>query len=317
MTKNNIEMTLPDTTFPDRPIKLIVPFSAGGGSDFQARTLEKVAQKHLIEPLVVLNKPGAAGVVGWNEVAHAEPDGYTLTITGPEVLLHTIYRPGVTHYLTSLDPIAQISTYPLILVVNAEQPWRNVDDLIAYGKQHPKEIKYGNSGIGAVAHIISQVFGQAAAIELTPVPFQGGSESIAALLGNHIQFVLVSPAIAKEHIKAGTLRAIATTGEKRLNFPVFADVPTLKESGIDVVFNNWFGIAAPKELPQAVKATLAEGFKKAIAEPEFQKNMENLCMEIEYIDNRNSRIKWVKEADKFNKMLHDTGILNEVKARQN
>lgn len=316
MIENTTEMTIPDTTFPNRPIKLIVPFSAGGGSDFQARTLEKVAQKHLIEPLVVINHSGAAGVVGWNEVAHAEPDGYMLTVTSPEVLLHTIYRPGVTSYLTSLDQLAQISTYPLVMVVNAEQPWQNVDDLIAYAKQHPKEIKYGNSGIGAVAHIISQVFGQAAAIELTPVPFQGGSESIAALLGNHIQFVLVSPSIAKEHIKAGTLRAIATTGEKRLNFPVFADVPTLKESGIDLVFNNWFGIAAPKELPKEVRVILEEGLKKAIAEPEFQKNMENLCLEVEYIDNKNSRTKWVKEADKFNKMLHDTGILNEVKARQ-
>lgn len=303
-------------TYPERPIKLIVPFGAGGGVDFQARTLEKFVSQHLGQPVVVINKPGGAGTLGWNEVYHAKADGYTLGMTTNEVLLHTLYRPNETHYFTTLDPMAQISSYPLAMVVNSGQAWKTVHDLIKYAKENPKKMKYGNSGVGAASHIVSEMFGKVNGIEIVQVPFQGGSESAAALLGNHTQFAFINPSVVKEHVRAGTLRVIATTGEKRMKDPMFVNVPTLKESGINLVFTNWFGVAAQKELPPKIKAKLEAALKAAVAEPEFQQYMENLGLEIEYLGCEDSRRKWCREIETYKKMLDDTGLLEVIREKQ-
>lgn len=303
-------------TYPERPIKLIVPFGAGGGVDFQARTLEKFVSQHLGQPVVVINSSGGAGTIGWNEVWHAKKDGYTLGMATNAALLHTLYRPKETHYFTVLDPLAQISANSMVIVINSKKPWRDIHDLIGYARENPKKVKYGNSGIGTAVHILSEELSRMAKIEIGYVPFRSGSESLAALLGNHIEFTVISPSVAKEHVKAGTLKAIAVTGEKRMKDPLFADVPTLKECGIELAFTNWFSVVAPKELPPKVKAKLEAALKAAIAEPEFKKYMENLGLEIEYLGCEDSRRKWCREIETYKKMLDDTGLLEVIREKQ-
>lgn len=308
VTKNN---------YPTKPITVIVPFSAGGGLDLVARTLEKLAPKYLGQPLVVLNKPGGAGTIGWNELTTSNPDGYTLGISAIDVLIQPLYGSTKYHYPTALEPIAQVSTLPFIMVVPAEQPWQDVDAVIKYAKQHPGQLKSGHSGIGSPAHILGETFAKAADITLEQVPFRGGSESTIALLGNHIQIAFVPPATVKEQIKSGTLRALATTGEKRLTDPDLAQIPTLKELGFDIVLTNWYGIAAPKELPPEVKTKLEEGFKAIIADPEFKTNIENLGLQVEYLNSEDSKEKWRSDGDKLAKTVRETGILEQIKTQKN
>jgi tripartite-type tricarboxylate transporter receptor subunit TctC len=304
-------------SYPDKPITFIVPFSAGGGLDLFARSLEKMAPKYLGQPLVVVNKPGGGGTLGWNELVNANPDGYTLGVSAIEVLIHPLYGSTKYHYPTALEPIAQVATLPLIMVVSTEQGLKDVDTVIKYAKQHPGQLKFGHSGIGGAPHIIGETFAKITDITLEQVPFKGGSEEVAALLGNHIQLGFVNPATAKEQLKSGTLIALAVTGEKRLTDPDLAYIPTFKEQGFDIVLNNWFGVVAPKELPPEVKAKLEEGFKAMIADPEFKASLENLGVQVEYLNSDDTKEKWRSDGDKLTKTIQETGILEQIKAEKN
>ena len=307
-TKNN---------YPTKPITVIVPFSAGGGLDLVARALEKNALKYLGQPLVVVNKPGGAGTIGWNELVSSSPDGYTLGISAIDVLIQPLYGSTKYHYPTALEPIAQITTSQWIMAVPANQPWQDLNDIIRYAKQHPGQLKFGNTGIGSPPHILGETFAKIADINLEQVPFRGASDAIVALLGDHIQIVFTNPATVKEQLKNGTLRALATTGEQRLTDPDLAQIPTFKELGFDIVLTNWYGIVAPKDLPPEVKAKLEEGFKAIITDPEFKANIENLGLQVEYLNSEDSKEKWRLDGDKLAKTIQETGILEQIKAQKN
>jgi tripartite-type tricarboxylate transporter receptor subunit TctC len=302
--------------YPDRPITIIVPFSAGGAADMIARALEKTAIQHLGQPLVVVDKPGGAGTIAWNELAGAAPDGYTIGITGVEIMLQPLYGPTKYNYPTALEPLVQVSSSPMVMAVQAEQPWQNVDDLVRYARLHPGQLKFGNSGVGSLPHVIGEMVAHAADISLEHVPFRGGAETLAALLGGHVQAIFINPATIKEHLKAGTIRALAVTTAQRLTDPVFANVPTLKEQGMDIAFSYWMGVAAPKEMPIEVKAKLVAGLEAIIIDPEFQKNLENIGVQVEYLNFQDSQAKWVADYKKLSKMVKETGILDRIKEQK-
>jgi len=303
--------------FPTKPITLIVPFSAGGGLDVIARALEKMAPKYLGQPLVVVNKPGGAGTIGWNELASASPDGYTLSISAIDLLLQPLYGSTKYHYPTALEPLVQVSTSPWILVVHAEQPWQDVNAVINYAKQHPGDVKFGHTGIGSPSHIIGETFAKASGITLEQVPFRGASEVTVALLGKHIQMGFINPSTVKEQIKNGTLRALATTSEQRLTDPDLAYIPTFKEQGFDLVLTNWYGVASPKGLPPEVKTKLAEGLKAIISDPEFKINVEKLGLQVEYLDPKESAEKWLSDSAHLTKAVQETGIADLIKVQKN
>jgi tripartite-type tricarboxylate transporter receptor subunit TctC len=302
--------------YPDRPITVIVPFSAGGGLDLLARAMEKTSSQHLGQPLIVVNKPGGSGTIGWNELAGAAPDGYTLGITGVEVILQPLYGSTKYNYPTALEPLAQISSNPMVMVVQANQPWQNVDDLVKYAEQHPGDLKFGNAGVGSLVHVFNDMFAHTAGITIEPVPFRGASEMLTALLGGHIQAIITNPATIKEHLKNGTIRALAVTAEHRMADPVFADVPTFKEQGLDLVFSYWIGVAAPKEMPIEVKAKLANGLKAIIVDPEFQKNLENIGLQVEYLNPQEFQTKWLADNQTLSKTVQETGILDRIKEQK-
>jgi tripartite-type tricarboxylate transporter receptor subunit TctC len=304
-------------SYPNKPITIIVPFSAGGGLDLVARSLENMAPKYLGQPLVVVNKAGGAGTIGWNELVNTNPDGYTLGISAIDVLIQPLYGSTKYHYPSALDPIAQVASLPQILVIPAKQSYQDINTLINYAKQHPGKLKCGNPGIGSPSHILGETFAKSADITFEQVSFRGNSEVTVALLGSHIQIGFISPAIVKEQIRNGTLIALATTGEQRLTDPDLAQIPTFKELGLDVVLNNWCGVVAPKELPPEVKAKLEEGFKAMIADPEFKANVENLGLQVEYLNSEDSKDKWRSDGDKLAKTIQETGILEQIKAQKN
>jgi tripartite-type tricarboxylate transporter receptor subunit TctC len=302
--------------YPDRPITIIVPFSVGGGIDLTARSLEKFAPQYLRQPLVVVNKPGGAGAIGWNELSGANPDGYTLGITSLDILLLPSYGSTKYNYPTALDPLVQIASLPMVLAVQANQPWETMDEIIEYARKHPGQLKFGHVGVGSFTHLLGEMFGQAAGIAIDQVPFTGAGEVTAALLGGHIQLTFINPMVVKEHIKDGTIRVLAVTSEQRMSDPVFAKVPTFKEQGLDIVISNWYGVAAPKEMPDEVKDKLAEGFKAIVADPQFITNMTNIGMQVEYLGPKESQLKWLSDHEKLTKVLEQTDVLDKIKAQK-
>ena len=155
-----------------------------------------------------------------------------------------------------------------------------------------------------------------AGMNIEQVPFSGGGETVSALLGGHVQLVLVNPVSIKEHVKNGTVRILAVTGEHRITDPAFGEVPTFKEQGFDITINNWHGIAVPKETPAVVKNKLAAGIKAIINDPEFKENMERVGNQVEYLSPEASTEKWLSDSQKLQKTLRESGILEQIKAQK-
>lgn len=310
---NHMQTATTNTKYPDKPITLIVPFGVGAGMDLVARLFEKSAPTALGQPLVIINKPGAAGTVAWNELASAKPDGYTVGMTAVEVILQPLYGPTKYHYPTALDPLVQISNISMVMAVQAGESWQNLNDLVTYAKQHPGQLKFGHAGVGGIGHIAGETFAKTADIQLEQVPFQSGAEAMASLLGGHVQIVFLNPASIKEYINSGTVRALAVADDQRLSDTSYATVPTFKEQGFNVVCSGWHGISAPKDLPIEVKTKLAEGFKTIINDPEFKKNMENLGLQVTYLGPKETAEKWITESQRLNQMVQETGILEKIK----
>lgn len=302
--------------YPEKPITLIVPFGAGSGMDLVARLLEKSISTQLGQPLMIVNKPGGGGTIGLNELINTPSDGYTLGMTGVEVIMQPMYGTTKYHYPTALEPLVQLSTFPIVMAVKANQPWQSVEDVIRYARQHPGEIKFSHSGLGSISHLAGETFGKSSGITLDQVPFQSAPEALASLLGEHVQILFANPASVKEHVKNGTVRALAIAGDQRVSDPLFANIPTFKESGIQVVGSSWYGVAAPKELPVEVKNKLAAAFKKTAEDPEFQKNIANLGLQFSYLGPKECTDKWIEESQKLSAAVQETGILEKIQAQK-
>jgi tripartite-type tricarboxylate transporter receptor subunit TctC len=303
--------------YPSKPITLIVQYAPGGSADFVARSMEKAAKKYLGQSLAVVNKPGGGGTLAYNELAETNPDGYTLGMVGNGVILQPLYTSTRYHYSTALEPIAQIAVSPVVVAVKADSPWQTIDDFIAYARQHPSEVKFGHPGLGSPPHIVGEMLAKEAGIKMEQVPFLGSSESAAATLGGHIQLLFASgPSDVKELIRSGKLRALAVSGEKRLSQPEFANVPTLKERGLDVAFTVWHGVAAPKSLPEDIKNKLAQGFEKIANDPEFINNLESMGLTVEYLGPKESTEKWIAENKQMNAIVKESGIAELIASQK-
>ena len=316
---NEVEtMAIPakNQKFPERPISVIVPFSPGGGLDLTIRSLEKFALKQLGQPLIILNKPGSAGALGWNAAVEAPADGYTIGASAIDMMLLSLYDTGKYNYITALSPIAQVTAVPMLLAVRADQPWQTTNDLVSYVKQHPGNIKFGNAGTGSFAHVLCEMLNHEAGTSIEQVPFSGGGETIPALLGGHVQMIFINPVSIKEHVKNGSVKVLGVTGQRRMVDPVFAQVPTLKEQGFDITIDNWQGIAVPKETPAAIKNKLAAGFKAIINDPEFKENMARVGNQVEYLGPEESTDKWIADSQKLKQTLQASGILGQIKAQK-
>lgn len=312
-------MSMESTTsgqYPTKPINIIVPLAAGGSADLMARTLEKSSPKYLGQPLVVVNMPGGGTTIGMNEIAGAQPDGYTIGFVSAAEILQPIYSETRYHYATALEPIVQVVGLPMVVAVRADTSWSNLGDLVNYAKVHPGEIKFGHSGLGASSHIVGESLAKEAGIKIAQVPFRGGAESLTALLGGHVQFILGTPGSFLEHVKGGKVRILGVATEKRLVVPGMEDVPTFQEQGINVAFDFWQGIAAPKSIPAAEKAKLAAGLKAMINDPEFEKSVLNMGMEVKYLGPDEFNDQWAESNVKLTRIIKETGIADIIKAQK-
>ncbi len=284
--------------YPNRPITIIVPFPPGGVADLTARPVAAAMEKVLKNPVVVVNKTGAAGAVGMSSVANSKPDGYNLLMALSSISIipeaDKLFDRQPAYTMDQLIPIALISADPTIFVVSASRPWKNVKEFVEDAKKHPGEFSYSSSGVYGTLHMAMEMFSHAAAISLKHVPYSGAGPALTAILGGHVDTLASGPAVVIPHIKAGKLRPLAGWGAKRV--ASLPEVPTFKELGYDIEFYIWAGLFAPRGTPAPVMKIIRESVKQAVATPEFKSAMEKIETPIAYLDAPEFQKFWDKDA---------------------
>jgi tripartite-type tricarboxylate transporter receptor subunit TctC len=267
--------------WPTHPVRIVVPYPAGGPTDVLARLVADRLSPLLGQSIIVENRPGGAGgTVGAKVVSGAEPDGYTLLISqvGALTISPSIYQGPDADVSKSFAPVALVAVSPQILAVTPSLPVTSVAELIAYAKQHPGQVNFGSAGIGSQPHVLGELLKLVAGIKLTHIPYRGSAPAITDLLGGQIQMMFDTPVVLLSHIQAGRLRALAITSAARS--PQLPDVPTMIESGLPrLQANLWSGMLAPARTPAAVVARLNAAFNAAMGTPETRASLQKLGAE--------------------------------------
>jgi len=274
-------VSAPADEYPSRPIRLIVPFAAGGAADSVARIVGKRIGQALGQAVVVEDRGGGGGIIATELVKNADPDGYTLLLgqSGPISINPGIYAKLSYDPEKDFAPIAMTTSYPYILVVNPSLGVKTVAELVTLAKSKPGELNYGTAGVGVSNHLVTELFDSRAGIKMTHIPYRGTSLAVADLIAGQVQVVFADPVSALAHVRAGTLIALAVTSKDRS--PVAPDVPTIAESGypgFDAI--AWHGIMAPAKTPPAILQKLNAEIVKGLKNPETIKLIEQQAMQI-------------------------------------
>jgi tripartite-type tricarboxylate transporter receptor subunit TctC len=257
--------------YPDRPIKLIMPYAPGGIIDFAGRKVAQYLSEALGQPVVAENHPGAGGMVGTGLVAHAAPDGYTLVIMDPAIVINPTLQASVPYDLfKQLTAVSIVTSSPEVLVVAPQLPIKSVAEFVAYAKANPGKLNYGSAGVGTTPHLAAALFQQRTGIDTVHVPYRGIGQIYPDLMSNKIQFAFSSIAGGLPFTQDNRVRAIATTGLKRA--AVYPDIPTVDEAGVNgFSVDLWLGVFAPAGLPPDVLAKLNAAINdKVLKNPEFK-----------------------------------------------
>lgn len=260
--------------YPAKPIRLVVPFPPGGGTDISARTVANKLSETARWNFVVENKPGAGGNLGMEQAVRAPADGYTLVIgqTSNLAINPALYAKLPYDPLKDLAPVVLIVSAPVVLVVAADSRFRTLDDLVAAAKRDPGAITFASPGNGTVSHLAGELLQRAAGIKLTHVPYKGAPPALTDTLGGQVQSFLSSVPSALGHIRTGRLRALAVTSAKRS--AEMSDVPTIAESGYrGFDANTWYGLLAPAGTPAAVVARLNAEVNRVLAMPDVRQRL--------------------------------------------
>lgn len=260
-------------TYPDRPVRVIVPFTAGGGTDIVARTIMLKVGEIIGANMVIENRGGAGGIVGTEVVATAAPDGYTLGLVSashsvnPSLYKHIPYDP-----INSFQPISLLCSGPGVLVVNPALPVHNVKQLIAYAKAQSKPLEFASAGNGTPPHLAGELFMSMAGIHLIHVPYKGNEQAMVDVAGNRVPISFPTMPSALPYIRSGKLRALAVTSAERAT--ALPDVPTIAESGLPgYEASSWYGLLAPAHIPAPALATLSKAAAEAVRDPVISKRL--------------------------------------------
>ena len=289
---------LAQDSFPSRGITILIGYPPGGSIDTTSRALAPVLQRLLGQPVVVLNRPGAAAVVGTQQVAIAAPDGYTITVATTQLALSPavdqVFGRPPTFTRDMFRPIALVSADPSILFVGANQPWQTLQDLVADARKRPGAILYASGGLYGTTHIAVEIFLKATATQMRHLPTAGGGPALLAVLGDNAQLLAAHPAVGGPQVKSGKLRALATMGAKRVSS--FPDVPTLQELGYDGEYYQWNGVFVPAKVPEPIVAIWREAVAKAVKEPDYIEAMRRLGTDVLYLDGDEFKTWWDRDS---------------------
>ena len=261
--------------YPNKPLKIIVPYTAGGTTDMLARTIGQKLTDKWGQPVIVENKPGANGIIGIDQVAKSPADGYTLGLASPgtHAINQTLYEKLPHHPIRDFSPVSLLVRAPMVMVVNAELPVKNVKELIAAARKEPGKLSIASGGSGSSQHLAAELFKHMAGVDMTHVPYKGGGAAYTDLLGGRVQVMIDALQQSMPHIKSGKLRPIAVASAQRL--PQLPDVPTIAESGVPGYESGaWYGLVAPAGVPKEVLNQLAAEVDRILKLPDVKERFE-------------------------------------------
>ncbi|WP_407645021.1 Bug family tripartite tricarboxylate transporter substrate binding protein [Diaphorobacter caeni] len=294
--------------FPNKPITIVVPFSAGGTTDILARVIAQDLGKQLGQSVVVDNRAGAGGNIGGALAARAPADGYTLFMgtVGTHAINEALYKKMPFNPGKDFQPLSRVANVPNLLVANPNQPFRTVPELIAYAKAHPGQVNFGSSGSGSSIHLSGELFKMMAKVDMVHVPYKGSAPAVTDLLGNQIAIMFDNMPSAISHVRAGKLRPIAVTTPKRS--PELPDVPTIAEAGVPgYEATSWFGLFTTAGTPKPVVDKLSAALAKSLAAPAVRSKIKEQGGEV-VSETPEQFAAFIKtEADKWAKVVKASG----------
>lgn len=261
------------SSWPDRPVRMIVPYSAGGTTDYTARQIAQKLTEQTGKSFYVENKSGASGMIGSDLVAKAAPDGNTILVNDTTyAMLPHLFKKLPWDHSTGLVPATNMVDTPLVVIVSANSPYKSMDELVAAARKNPDKLTYGSGGVGSSTHLGGELLKQNGKLALTHVPYKGAGEAMLGVVSGQVDVVVTAAPTAIPQVKGGKVRALLVTSPQRL--PALPDVPTSAQVGMkDFTATNWFGLAVPKGTPQPIIDKLQAEVKKALSSPDLVKRL--------------------------------------------
>jgi len=303
---------LAQSVYPDRPIKMIVPLAAASAVDVAARIVTQKMSENMGQQIVIINQPGASGLIGAEQVAKAEPDGYTIGGFNDSVMtmVPNLHASMPWDIIRDFEPVSLVATVEWGLIAGNKTPYRTAADLIAAAKAAPGKIDYSSGGPGSPQHLAMAMFASAAGISLTHVPYKGATQAATDVASGQIPVGFQGIGTVAALVRGGQLRLIGVTTEKRL--PQFPDVPTVSESGLPgFFFNSWFAIVAPAGTSRDIVARLNTEVLNAIADTEVRRKLEDLGFTVRGTSAKELDVLTRDQLAKYARVIKDTGIPQE------
>jgi len=296
-----------EANYPKAPVKIVVPFGAGGPSDVLARVIAQRLQTAFGQPVIVENRPGAGGTLASAQVVKSAPDGLTLLMhTSGSYVAAYLYRNAPYDPARDFTPIINCATYPFYLVVNPSLPVKTVGELIALAKKEPNKLNYSSPGIGAAGHLLMEMFKREAGIEIVHVPYRSAPQSVTDIVSGQVSLAFDTIGTSQSLVMAGKLRGLAVSSGKRS--AAVPDVPTVAESGLTgFEAYLWVGLFAPKGTPASVVTFLRTNVSKAAHDEKFKTAMANLGQDVDYLDAPEFAKFWDADAARIEDAVRDIG----------
>lgn len=291
--------------YPVKPVNLVVPFPAGGRTDLTARLIAQFLHKHLGQPVVVVNKPGAGGVLGAKEVAQAQPDGYTLGLFSTAVVTAQYTVPTPTD-LKDYAAVSIVNVDPAALAVKFDAPWKTLAELADYGRKNPGKVQIGMIP-GASAQIFAGGFAKAARMQAVYVPFKGDADGVVALAGGHIDVHVAVPVSYKALAEARKVRILGVAADARS--ALYQGIPTFKENGVDLVIGSFHAVFAPKAASGGILAALAGALEKTMQEPELNAKMSAAGLGVVYLNRQDTAAFIAQQDATYKSLIKDLGMM--------
>ncbi len=295
-------------SYPERPITLVVPFAAGGSTDILARIVGEHLRQALGQPIVIENRAGASGNIGTASVARAAPDGYTIVFNTMSVhtMNHALFAAMPFDGVKDFAPIALLAYVTNTMVVHPSVPAKTVAEFIAYAKAHPGKINYASAGAGSTNHLCAALFEKMAGVEMVHVPYRGGAPAVADTVGGQTQLFFTAGTQSLEHVKAGRLRLLAVTEDKRSS--LLPDVPTVGETLPGYEMAVWYGAFAPAGVPREVIARLNGEINRVLFLPDVKKRMDDIAVEVAKSTPAELAGMTQRDAEKWGRIIKQLGV---------